>query len=870
MNSQLGYPRANPKKRRLLILCAALLCVLAAALFGVVRHLGQSAREVTYDEALMYRRAAQLLENGYTDEAIRQMNIYCNAHTGDWGAWLELAGLCQTYGRSAEFARNSAADALEAVCLQRDATQEEYRALLSLYAGMTDVSRAERWMDAYAGETLPPSGADAVLSANNSSALIRTNPEDTKLIYHLSGIAYSGASLCVTGKNLYSGTYNANRNLDRQAEGFRTTNWFVISPEGKTLTLSGGFNRALWQFELSDRTYVQTGDESTRYRQVDSKEVTAQIVSTVSIPQDAVAARVMFADENDAACESLQERMQIEYGSFPTDYRPYSHAEIALPTDTAYDRIVFTDGAWKGIRVVGDTDDKLGLPAVRLEKGSTVAYRYSIDAGAFAGAVINRGLANYAEIVVTRKRQTAGGVYGVTWHTDDRSILLERTFDAQGLSFNYMADGAFASPYGNDFDSIYPWSEMRLCAIDENGRVLYEGDPGFARDGSAGNVFVKIPKHYVMRTVENGVETIAISAVPRDGFRLDPTFVTAEGEVDAVYVAAYLSSIQGGTMASASRKIPLVGLSLREMQAGIGAIGARYCEMDLSLLMTLQRLWLVETAVRNTQAVFTGVCDLNYFTNPVNIDQSMSLYAKQSMQQSNSILVWQSSMSRRFRIGDAVGISDYRTYDNANSRWITDIQPVADQYFEISFSGDPIDITKDDTIISHIAATNGATDSIPYHTGTTAGRMGTASFKYRNIENLWGNNSVALGGAKVIGNSLYVSAADGTQQLIGYPLPEQTDKIEIATAMDYSVTGVACLGFDPEHPLMMMPSKTGGSMMNAFGDCYISGHHSSASEYIVIYGGTWDTDHLAGLFNYKLHCTPDSITRDLSSRMMMR
>lgn len=53
---------------------------------------------------------------------------------------------------------------------------------------------------------------------------------------------------------------------------------------------------------------------------------------------------------------------------------------------------------------------------------------------------------------------------------------------------------------------------MRLCAIDAAGTTTYEDDPGFALDGSAGDVFVEIPKHYVRREVKDGVEYAAISA----------------------------------------------------------------------------------------------------------------------------------------------------------------------------------------------------------------------------------------------------------------------------------------------------------------------------------------------------------------------
>ena len=125
---------------------------------------------------------------------------------------------------------------------------------------------------------------------------------------------------------------------------------------------------------------------------------------------------------------------------------------------------------------------------------------------------------------------------------------------------------------------------MRLCAIDAAGTTTYEDDPGFALDGSAGDVFVEIPKHYVRREVKDGVEYAAISATPREGFVLDPSFSRANGEVDKIYVAAYLTSIPSQQAASVSGTIPITNYSLTELEAEMDALSAnragRYSEID--------------------------------------------------------------------------------------------------------------------------------------------------------------------------------------------------------------------------------------------------------------------------------------------------
>ena len=87
--------------------------------------------------------------------------------------------------------------------------------------------------------------------------------------------------------------------------------------------------------------------------------------------------------------------------------------------------------------------------------------------------------------------------------------------DAKGLHFTYTMGNQPVTPYQNDFDQIYPWSKIRLCAVsfseDGKRKVLYQGEEGFSRDGKAGQVMVEIPKFYTKREVKNGYDSLWIS-----------------------------------------------------------------------------------------------------------------------------------------------------------------------------------------------------------------------------------------------------------------------------------------------------------------------------------------------------------------------
>ncbi|MGI6533892.1 MAG: hypothetical protein ACOX23_04670 [Peptococcia bacterium] len=57
---------------------------------------------------------------------------------------------------------------------------------------------------------------------------------------------------------------------------------------------------------------------------------------------------------------------------------------------------------------------------------------------------------------------------------------------------------------GADFNDFAPWSGMKLCNVADDGTITaYIGDGGFKRDGSNGQVMVKIPKFYYKHTYDD-------------------------------------------------------------------------------------------------------------------------------------------------------------------------------------------------------------------------------------------------------------------------------------------------------------------------------------------------------------------------------
>ena len=109
-------------------------------------------------------------------------------------------------------------------------------------------------------------------------------------------------------------------------------------------------------------------------------------------------------------------------------------------------------------------------------------------------------------------------VYAVTWTPGQTSAVLTRALDAVGMRADVGTD--IVTVYHNDFDNIPPWNRIRCCGdLDANGVMhinAYEGQAGFATDGSSGNVWIEEAMWYYRLDWVNGF--IAISSEPHDRY----------------------------------------------------------------------------------------------------------------------------------------------------------------------------------------------------------------------------------------------------------------------------------------------------------------------------------------------------------------
>ncbi len=736
------------------------------------------------------------------------------------------------------------------------------------------------------------------------------------------------ARLCVKGRNLapqeveYGHFKKGEEKIYAKGnKQYRHTGWFDISEEGKFLVMGGdAYNRAIWQFMLESGEILTDVPSEKKYRMVSGK-LTNVTFPKVAIPAGAVRARVYYAKDGDEETLPLGSRLQIEYGLIPTFYEAQYKKDILLPALGKGEEIIYSASGWyvrksaeeaekgKNVkekkkmenmpRLEASAGNRLTLEIVRAdgtvleypEDGIKVFYESTSQTG-FSGEKYEKSVSG--DFVPVPE-------YGVRIYHGDPVPVCERIGDAAGLHFNYRLGEKDACPYRNDFDNIYPWCAIRRCAVSFAGgerRIIYEGDEGYAADGTAGEVMVEIPKHYVARRLSEGFEEILISPEKKEGFVPDPSFVTSQGEVDAIYVGAYFAAEEfeggGGMALEPAPKKDIDGLMLVSragMQPSLYRSGEEFLlmagrnrgfeEIDLFAALTLLRLFLVESAILDSQSVFEGNVYMPYLI----WDRKATYYSSEDVPQTNSIRMRDNSISRRYRVGDAVAVMDtWKTFFEPGSgnmmRVITDRKKEEDGRVCITFSGAPINLTANSTGMSELPEHTGSTDAARCVLGNLAdiysredfgGQRAHDAFCYRGVENVWGGIWVVLSGCAVKDNRLMVCYPNGRRALISYELPVQNVNLSSKQFGDPDRMYVKRMGYDKENPLIALPSEIGGGAGNCsyYCDAWFN-EAAPGEEYIVTYGGAWDNMAYAGLFSFRASFTPQKRVTFNGARLMCR
>ena len=201
---------------------------------------------------------------------------------------------------------------------------------------------------------------------------------------------------------------------------------------------------------------------------------------------------------------------------------------------------------------------------------------------------------------IFEKKSISSAKYGVKWSVSDSNDLGQRCFDAVGKN----AKIAIGSTAGNsDFDNIYPWSGIKRCNIKVNSNggktITFEGEAGFALDGSNGDVFVRVPKFAVDKYIEVGYEYRVIS---QEG-KPHPLFIENGKELDEVFIGAFEASKTGDKLYSKADIIPANNLTPVEFLNAAKTKGIGYSLYDMRCVDAIWTLMAVEFGCRNTNRI---------------------------------------------------------------------------------------------------------------------------------------------------------------------------------------------------------------------------------------------------------------------------
>lgn len=154
---------------------------------------------------------------------------------------------------------------------------------------------------------------------------------------------------------------------------------------------------------------------------------------------------------------------------------------------------------------------------------------------------------------------------GTRWNTASSSPTLTRV-DAGGSPVN-VAPGYF---------NAHPiFGGMRRACLNDAGEVVaVHGGPGFAYDGSAGQVMTWIPAFWYKRQIVGSLWYHFVSDAPVPGFTLHPGFITDGQARPGFWCSSFEGSVAAGKLQSIAGVKPTASTSLPDFRTAAHARGA--------------------------------------------------------------------------------------------------------------------------------------------------------------------------------------------------------------------------------------------------------------------------------------------------------
>lgn len=434
--------------------------------------------------------------------------------------------------------------------------------------------------------------------------------------------------------------------------------------------------------------------------------------------------------------------------------------------------------------------------------------------------------------------------YGVRFEGSSAQGI--RVEDAVGMIAQVAVDDEIVI---NDFDKVSFFNRPICCGYhDEEGRFhvnAYRGEPGFAWDGSNGEVYYECTPFYYKGDLHT---YISVSATPLEGYKLAPMFKNGH---DKVYCPVFPIAMVDGVATSRAGVFPTSG-SMNTHMANARTYHEKAHTETMAVRISEYMLMLVEFATKDLQTVMQGATAMAYsYDDKAVIGETLV----------NRIIL-PKERAERFVIGQTISIGPNNYTDSvAADRIVTDIVPYDEENTAIYFDGDPVDITEGDIVASRYWINGTAATVVAASSGSIRSNTdGKHPCIWRGRENPWGNAFSAICDVLIerVGK-------EGNYRYIPYYLKDPTKYANGAITEDYVKLSyelptengyVKTLGIDSRFPHVRLPLEIGASSTTYLCDYYWVA--SDVTVRSVFAGGFWDDGRSAGPVFFGCGSSPSS------------
>ena len=198
-----------------------------------------------------------------------------------------------------------------------------------------------------------------------------------------------------------------------------------------------------------------------------------------------------------------------------------------------------------------------------------------------------------------------------------------------------------------------------------------------------------------------------------------------------------------------------------------------------------------------------------------------------------------------------------------NYRTIVSIEDYDESNKAIVFDGNPVNISAGN-IIYNIGWKSGACSGVVALSGSVFSNSdGLHPFKYRGIENLWGNVIQWVDGININNNQAWISRnpSDYASNLFANPYQQ-------LSYIKHNVNGyISQMGFDPANSEFQLPTSITGGAYNKY---YADSYYQATGQRIARLGGYWHDGLSAGLSFWFLADTSGGSYVTLGGRLVKK